>query len=73
MSALSFFLSIIAIKLKGLSMSEAKTDGKKYIDLLSLQEKTNVRSAALSGGMKRKLHLAMALTGSSKVRVYNIQ
>ena len=54
-------------KLKGLSMSEAKVDGQKYIDMLSFNDKKNVASSALSGGMKRKLHLAMALTGSSKV------
>ena len=54
-------------KLKGLSMSEAKADGQKYIDMLSFNPKKNVASSALSGGMKRKLHLAMALTGSSKV------
>ena len=50
-------------------MSEAKVDGQKYVDMLSFNDKKNVASSALSGGMKRKLHLAMALTGSSKVRI----
>ena len=49
-------------------MSEAKLDGEKYIDMLSFTAKRNVASSTLSGGMKRKLHLAMALTGSSKVK-----
>ena len=48
-------------------MSDAKLDGHKYIDMLNFNAKKNVASSALSGGMKRKLHLAMALTGSSKV------
>ena len=48
-------------------MSDAKLDGQKYIDMLNFNAKKNVASSALSGGMKRKLHLAMALTGSSKV------
>ena len=50
-------------------MSQARKDGNFYINNLNLAAKKNMPSTALSGGMKRKLHLAMALTGPSKVRV----
>ena len=39
----------------------------KIIAEVGLVEKINVRSAALSGGMKRKLSVAIALIGDSKV------
>ena len=54
-------------QLKGISWSEAKKEGMRYIKDLNLVPKKDVPSTALSGGMKRKLHLAMALTGHSKV------
>ena len=50
-------------------MKEAKKDGDFYIQSLNLNAKKYVASTALSGGMKRKLHLAMALTGPSKVNL----
>ena len=53
--------------IKGLSWSEAKKEGESYIEKLNLGPKKNEASTSLSGGMKRKLHLAMALTGDSKV------
>ena len=53
--------------LKGIGWSEAKREGLKYLEGLNLMPKKNVASTSLSGGMKRKLHLAMALTGNSKV------
>ena len=40
-----------------------------YTEKLNLVAKRNVSSSSLSGGMKRKLHLAMALTGDSKVLI----
>ena len=53
--------------LKGIGWSEAKREGFKYLEGLNLMPKRHVASTSLSGGMKRKLHLAMALTGNSKV------
>ena len=50
-------------------MQEARKDANFYITSLNLQAKKFVMSTALSGGMKRKLHLAMALTGPSKVKI----
>ena len=66
-------------------MSQARKEGMSYIDKLNLRSKKNVPSTSLSGGksivtqtmtmttisgMKRKLHLAMALTGETKVNKY---
>ena len=59
-------------QLKGLSWSEAKKEGMQYITDLNLLPKKDVLSTALSGGMKRKLHLAMALTGQSKVHKFHV-
>lgn len=39
----------------------------KMIQLVSLTEKTDAYASALSGGMKRKLSVAIALLGDSKV------
>lgn len=51
-------------KLKGLSSSGAQQEVKKYTELLNL--KPAKKSKDLSGGMKRKLSLAIALCGGSK-------
>ena len=39
-----------------------------YIEMLNLVPKTNVNVSKLSGGMKRKVNLGIALIGGSKVR-----
>ncbi|XP_074034978.1 phospholipid-transporting ATPase ABCA3 isoform X2 [Leptinotarsa decemlineata] len=54
-------------KLKGLSGKQVEQDIDKYINLLELEPKRNQKSSSLSGGMKRKLCVAMALCGNSKV------
>ena len=53
--------------LKGLSMSEARSSALDYITKLDLLPKRKAKSDTLSGGMKRKLHLGIALIGNSKV------
>ena len=53
--------------IKGLSMSEAKLQGNRYTDLLSLQKKRDVYASKLSGGMKRRVNLGIALIGDSEV------
>lgn len=53
--------------MKGLSMSEARASSLKYITKLDLLPKRKAKSDTLSGGMKRKLHLGIALIGNSKV------
>lgn len=51
-------------QLKGLCSKSAENEARKYVDLLHLEPEK--RSSALSGGMKRKLSLAIALCGGSK-------
>ncbi|EFA12134.2 ATP-binding cassette sub-family A member 3-like Protein [Tribolium castaneum] len=54
-------------KLKGLSSVEIEKEIGKYVNLLELQPKINKKSTTLSGGMKRKLCVAIALCGGSKI------
>ncbi|XP_053689795.1 phospholipid-transporting ATPase ABCA3-like [Sabethes cyaneus] len=54
-------------KLKGLTGSAVDLEIDKYISLLELEDKRNAQSHTLSGGMKRKLSVAIALCGGSKV------
>lgn len=53
-------------RIKGLSGSDLITRVNQCIEDVGLTEKRNVLSNALSGGMKRKLSLAMALIGDPK-------
>lgn len=53
--------------LKGLSNEAAENEVRRYTQLLELQGKIDVVSSALSGGMKRKLSVVIALCGHSKV------
>eukprot|EP00924_Labyrinthula_sp_SR-Ha-C_P016702 maker-scaffold_6-snap-gene-12.1-mRNA-1 protein AED:0.16 eAED:0.16 QI:0/0/0/1/1/1/3/0/2699 len=54
-------------KLKGLSGSALDEAVKTSVENVGLTEKVHVRSKSLSGGMKRKLSLAISLLGDSKV------
>lgn len=54
-------------QLKGISWKESWSSANAYAEKVILGSKKQVRSSALSGGMKRKLHLAIALMGDSKV------
>ncbi|XP_023336664.1 retinal-specific ATP-binding cassette transporter [Eurytemora carolleeae] len=53
--------------LKGLSKGKAEVESTKYIEMLNLIPKRNVIVTNLSGGMKRKVNLGIALIGDSKV------
>lgn len=57
-------------QLKGYSRQEAKKDAIRFLQILNLTDKKNEMSSALSGGMKRKLSLGIALIGNSKVSSY---
>ena len=48
-------------------MKDAKFQAHGYIKQLDFAAKTNAKADTLSGGMKRKLHLGIALVGDSKV------
>lgn len=54
-------------KLKGLTKKEIGTEIDNYVKLLDLEPKRNAKSSTLSGGMKRKLCVGIALCGKSKV------
>lgn len=54
-------------KLKGLDSNYISEEIEKYVKLLQLQPKINKKSKTLSGGMKRKLCVGIALCGGSKV------
>ncbi|XP_060661353.1 phospholipid-transporting ATPase ABCA3 isoform X1 [Drosophila nasuta] len=54
-------------RLKGLRGADVKREVDKYLKLIELQDKANVLSAKLSGGMKRKLSICCALCGDTKV------
>lgn len=54
-------------RLKGLSAEAADGEVRKYVQLLELQGKVDEVSSSLSGGMKRKLSVVIALCGQSKV------
>lgn len=54
-------------KLKGVKSDAIKTEIETYLRLLELEDKAKAKSSTLSGGMKRKLCVGMALCGNSKV------
>jgi ATP-binding cassette subfamily A (ABC1) protein 3 len=58
------------LQLKGCSRKEAEKDAVEFLQQLNLTDKKNQKSSVLSGGMKRKLSLGIALIGNSKVRNY---
>ncbi|XP_063704504.1 phospholipid-transporting ATPase ABCA3-like [Culicoides brevitarsis] len=54
-------------RLKGLDKGAVNAEVDKYVDLIELRDKINSQSKTLSGGMKRKLSVAISLCGGSKV------
>lgn len=48
-------------------MAKAKLEGLNLLKLLNISQKKNDLVSSLSGGMKRKLSLAIALVGSPEV------
>ncbi|XP_044750000.1 phospholipid-transporting ATPase ABCA1-like isoform X2 [Coccinella septempunctata] len=54
-------------KLKGCKGEQVDAEVRKFLKLLSLEDKANAKSSELSGGMKRKLCVGIALCGNSKV------
>ncbi|CAG7731028.1 unnamed protein product [Allacma fusca] len=54
-------------KLKGTNRGRANLEIEGFLNQLDMRKKMNAMSKALSGGQKRKLNLAMALVGGSRV------
>jgi ABC-type polar amino acid transport system ATPase subunit len=57
------------LQLKGCSRQKAKKDAIELLEKLNLVDKKNQMSSTLSGGMRRKLSLGIALIGNSKVSI----
>ncbi|XP_065346232.1 phospholipid-transporting ATPase ABCA1-like [Cloeon dipterum] len=55
--------------LKGKSMKDAEIEAKELLRTFRLDSKMDALVSELSGGMKRKLQLAIALVGGSKVAI----
>ncbi|XP_044745815.1 phospholipid-transporting ATPase ABCA3-like [Coccinella septempunctata] len=54
-------------RLKGCTGSKVDEEVEKFLKLLSLEDKADSKSTQLSGGMKRKLSVGIALCGNSKI------
>ena len=54
-------------RLKGLHNNDIEKEVDKYVKLLKLEDKIDARAGSLSGGMKRKLSVGIAMCGNSKV------
>jgi len=63
---------MLLLQLKGLSKSEAMTSTEVMRNDLKLNEKASAKSKTLSGGMKRKLSVGIALSAGSKVRRFRL-
>jgi len=55
------------LQLKGLRADEVGEEVKNMLSDLGLEDKRDARVRTLSGGMKRKLSVGIALVGRSKV------
>jgi len=58
------------MKLKGSPLKNAKSEGLHLLKVLNILEKKDKLVKNLSGGMKRKVSLAIALIGNPKVNFY---
>ncbi|XP_037723613.1 ATP-binding cassette sub-family A member 3 isoform X1 [Drosophila subpulchrella] len=54
-------------RMKGLRGKAVEQEVAKYLKMIELEDKANVASVKLSGGMKRKLSVCCALCGDTKV------
>ena len=59
---------IFFARLKGIASGhEINEEVRRYVSLLELNDKEHAQSHTLSGGMKRKLQIGVALCGNSKI------
>lgn len=64
--------SFVHLQLKGFPRQKIPDEVERIIRILNLEDKGNARSKTLSGGMKRKLSIGIALIGDSKVSLRSI-
>lgn len=57
--------------LKGLHRDDVEREVEKYVKLLKLDNKIDTQARGLSGGMKRKLSVGIALCANSKVVLFD--
>lgn len=57
--------------LKGLHKDDVEREVEKYVKLLKLENKIDTQARGLSGGMKRKLSVGIALCANSKVVLFD--
>lgn len=57
--------------LKGLPKDETEREVEKYVKLLKLEDKIDTKSKDLSGGMKRKLSVGIALCANSRIVLFD--
>lgn len=57
--------------LKGLHKDEIEREVEKYVKLLKLETKIDTQSKGLSGGMKRKLSVGIALCANSRIVLFD--
>jgi len=62
-----FYLTEIYAALKSVPSADVQRVVREMIESVGLTEKVHVASGALSGGMKRKLSVGIALIGDSKI------
>lgn len=69
-----FLSSNLLLQLKSYPREKIPDEVDRIIHILNLEDKRNARSKTLSGGMKRKLSIGIALIGDSKVSCFqNVQ
>lgn len=56
-----------SLSIKGVKRQDKREVVEAMIDLIGLREAADRASGALSGGMKRKLSVGLALIGDSKI------
>ena len=62
----------VGLQLKGLPADQVDDEVNQMLSDLGLKDKRDARVKTLSGGMKRKLSVGIALVGGSKVGHFEI-
>jgi len=62
------WLVTVVMQLKGWPANEVNDEVNRMLSDVGLEDKRDARVKTLSGGMKRKLSVGIALVGGSKVR-----